>query len=559
MPSIPGVRLGQRLQPRRELARDAGGARRRAEDHDGVARPDAAAARPPVAAERARPGDVVHRLAGPVGRRVERERHQVVLEVRRRGQRHAELPHGQRLQDRGVADVVAGRDRDQRVAERQPPREQRLARRDRPDRQAVPLEHARGERADVAVDLDLGAGVESADGDGDVVVRRGQAADGGQRQRRGHLFQQTTRNFGAIVQKHRVQSQPGSAAAATPGAPSADQPTRARYLIILILFVVSTINYADRATLSIVGTDLSRDLRLDAVTLGYLLSAFSWSYVALQIPGGWLLDRPGSRRVYRWSLLGWSAFTISQAGVGAARDRPGRRDGAVRPPAGAGRRRGAVLPGQQPHRRGVVPDRGARHGVGDLQRLPVFFHGPLLSGHGHRHPHLGWPWVFVVMGAVGLVFGLAWNRLVYEPADHPLANAAEVDYIRRGGGLVDLDPAGDGGPGAARPGPRAAAAADAARHLPRPVLHQRADLVLPDLVPDLPGPGTRHVDPAGRLRRRPAGALRLHRRHPRRLGLGHAAAARRPAQHRAQGADRRRAAAVDGDRRLQLRRRRSGR
>jgi ACS family glucarate transporter-like MFS transporter len=47
--------------------------------------------------------------------------------------------------------------------------------------------------------------------------------------------------------------------------------------------------------------------------------------------------------------------------------------------------------------------------------------------------------VFVLMGAVGLVFGLAWNRLVYEPADHPLANAAEVDHIRAGGGLVDLD------------------------------------------------------------------------------------------------------------------------
>ncbi len=60
----------------------------------------------------------------------------------------------------------------------------------------------------------------------------------------------------------------------------------------------------------------------------------------------------------------------------------------------------------------------------------------------------GWPWVFVLMGAVGLVFGLAWNRLVYEPADHPLANAAEVDYIRRGGGLVDLDR------GAASRGPR---------------------------------------------------------------------------------------------------------
>ena len=63
----------------------------------------------------------------------------------------------------------------------------------------------------------------------------------------------------------------------------------------------------------------------------------------------------------------------------------------------------------------------------------------------------GWPWVFVLMGAVGLVFGLAWNRLVYEPADHPLANTAEVDYIRRGGGLVDLD-RGSRAARAARPG-----------------------------------------------------------------------------------------------------------
>src|SRR4029079_17125805 len=96
----------------------------------------------------------------------------------------------------------------------------------------------------------------------------------------------------------------------------ADAPTRARYLIVLVLFLVTTINYADRATLSIVGTDLSRGLALDAITLGYLLSACSWSYVVFQLPGGWLLDRLGSRRVYRWGLLGWSVGT-----VGATRGR----------------------------------------------------------------------------------------------------------------------------------------------------------------------------------------------------------------------------------------------
>jgi hypothetical protein len=118
------------------------------------------------------------------------------------------------------------------------------------------------------------------------------------------------------VQKHRVQPRPESPAVHPDGVLAAEVPTRVRWLIVLILFLATTINYADRATLSIVGTDLSRDLRLDAVTLGYLLSAFSWSYVAFQLPGGWLLDRLGSRRVYRWSLLGWSVVTIAQAGVG---------------------------------------------------------------------------------------------------------------------------------------------------------------------------------------------------------------------------------------------------
>ena len=48
------VHAGQGLQPRGELARETGGARRRAEDDDRVARADAAVARPAITGERAR-------------------------------------------------------------------------------------------------------------------------------------------------------------------------------------------------------------------------------------------------------------------------------------------------------------------------------------------------------------------------------------------------------------------------------------------------------------------------------------------------------------------------
>ena len=173
----------------------------------------------------------------------------------------------------------------------------------------------------------------------------------------------------------------------------------------------------------------------------------------------------------------------------------------------------------------------------------------------------GWPWVFVLMGAVGLVFGLAWNRLVYEPADHPLANAAEVDYIRRGGGLVDLDRGAAGERPPSRPG------------LVFELLQQRM------LLGIFLGQYCINVltwffltwFPIYLVRERGMSILQVGfvAVLPALCGfiggiLGGwisdtPAAARRPAQRRAQDPDRRRAAAVDGDRRLQLRLARSGR
>ena len=55
----------------------------------------------------------------------------------------------------------------------------------------------------------------------------------------------------------------------------------------------------------------------DSVGMGYVFSAFSWAYVIGQIPGGWLLDRFGSKKVYFFSILTWSIFTLLQGFVGS--------------------------------------------------------------------------------------------------------------------------------------------------------------------------------------------------------------------------------------------------
>ncbi|CAM7820744.1 MFS transporter [Klebsiella michiganensis] len=88
-----------------------------------------------------------------------------------------------------------------------------------------------------------------------------------------------------------------------------------RYLILLIIFIVTAVNYADRATLSIAGTEVAKELQLSAVSMGYIFSAFGWAYLLMQIPGGWLLDKFGSKKVYSYSLFFWSLFTFLQGFV----------------------------------------------------------------------------------------------------------------------------------------------------------------------------------------------------------------------------------------------------
>ena len=92
--------------------------------------------------------------------------------------------------------------------------------------------------------------------------------------------------------------------------------TRVRYLIVLMLFVASSFSYGDRVALSVAGTTMQKQLALDPVRFGFLLSCFSWAYVLGQLPSGGLLDRFGSKRVYGISIFLWTicAFLIGFAG-----------------------------------------------------------------------------------------------------------------------------------------------------------------------------------------------------------------------------------------------------
>jgi MFS transporter, ACS family, glucarate transporter len=214
--------------------------------------------------------------------------------------------------------------------------------------------------------------------------------------------------------------------------------SRVRLFIVTMLFLVTTVNYADRATLSIAGSALSKELNLDAVAMGYVFSAFGWSYVIAQVPGGWLLDRFGSRSVYAVSIIIWSLFTMMQGLIGffsgaaavfvlfALRFLVGFAE-APSFPANA-RIVAAWFPGNE---RGTA---SAFFNSGQYFATVIF--APLMGWIAHDY---GWRNVFYVMGALGVVMGVVWIKTIYGPKEHPSINEAEFDYIRDGGALVDLD------------------------------------------------------------------------------------------------------------------------
>jgi MFS family permease len=87
------------------------------------------------------------------------------------------------------------------------------------------------------------------------------------------------------------------------------RPGRRRFIVYGLLFTMTLINYFDRTVLSVAMPVLIQQFALTPVAVGYLLSAFIWSYAPCQLPAGMLLDRWGTRRTAAGCIALWSAAT----------------------------------------------------------------------------------------------------------------------------------------------------------------------------------------------------------------------------------------------------------
>ncbi|HEU4961565.1 MAG TPA: MFS transporter [Sphingomonas sp.] len=196
-----------------------------------------------------------------------------------------------------------------------------------------------------------------------------------------------------------------------------------RHLVVAILAVLSVITFLDRMAIAVTGPAIQRDLSIDPVAWGWVLSAYVLAYSVFEIPSGALGDRHGYRRELTRITLWWSSFTAITALCRS-----------VWQIAGARFLFGIGAAGAYPNISGVLyrwlPPRERARGQGVIwsaSRLGGAL-APLLLVP--LEQAVGWRWVFVVLGVAGFVWVLVWRLWFRDrPADVAGIDAEELAEI----------------------------------------------------------------------------------------------------------------------------------
>lgn len=215
----------------------------------------------------------------------------------------------------------------------------------------------------------------------------------------------------------------------SPPAVQVVRPTRARFRVLALISACVTINYLDRALLGIAAPSIQGELALSPTMMGFVLSAFSWTYFLSQIPCGILLDRFKTGLIYGISLLAWSAVTLLHALAGGIASLIGLRFalGLAEAPCFPANNKVVSMWFPRSERARAIATYTAAEYVG------LSFLSPILFWILHQY---GWRTLFAIAGAIGVLYAFYFLRRYDDPHEHSTVNQSELDYIAAGGGVV---------------------------------------------------------------------------------------------------------------------------
>ena len=209
-----------------------------------------------------------------------------------------------------------------------------------------------------------------------------------------------------------------------------ENPTRYRYRVMLMIFVCVVLTFLDRSNISITAPAMRKELGIDTVHMGWILSAFGWTYAFFQMPAGWLVDRIRPRVFYPAILILWSLATAMLGVVGSVASLIALRLAIGLMEAPSYSINNMVVTSW-------IPDRERAGAIGFYtsgQFVGLAFLTPLLLMLQDSH---GWRAVFYTTGVGGALWGLFWLWRYRTPRQSN-ANALEIAHLEAGGALVEL-------------------------------------------------------------------------------------------------------------------------
>ncbi|MCC6164186.1 MAG: MFS transporter [Acidobacteria bacterium] len=195
-----------------------------------------------------------------------------------------------------------------------------------------------------------------------------------------------------------------------------------RWYIAILLCLASELNYLDRQALSVLATQIQKDVGFTDAQYGQITSAFLMSYSVMYLISGRILDLIGTRRGYLYFVTAWSIaamshalartpfhFQVARFGLGAAE--------------------AAVIPGGVKAATEWFPVRERALAVGIFNAGTALGSTLAVPVIGAISLYFGWRAAFIVSGALGLLWLPLWAWLYHKPEDHSRITAEERALI----------------------------------------------------------------------------------------------------------------------------------
>jgi MFS family permease len=199
---------------------------------------------------------------------------------------------------------------------------------------------------------------------------------------------------------------------------SAMRKTPAAARLVLLVTAAVFINYIDRGNLATAAPLMQDELHLSASRLGILLSAFYYGYVVCMPAMGWLAERYGAKRVLAAGVTIWSVATLATGFAGSFVTLL-----ALRVLLGIGESVAFPCASKVLAHAVEVSRLGVANGILSFGYLLGPAVGTLLGGY--LMTVFGWRPVFVVFGAVSLVWLWPWSRVGISPPAAPNQSTAD--------------------------------------------------------------------------------------------------------------------------------------